>query len=81
MKEYTPAELVDRGSVKWTTFPGTLGAFIAEADFGTAPCVHDALEELSAKELFTYAPQAMHAEARQATAGPSGSPATHSSNR
>lgn len=68
MKEYTPAELVDRGSVKWTTFPGTLGAFIAEADFGTAPCVHDALEELTAKELFTYAPQAMHAEARQATA-------------
>ncbi len=68
MKEYTPAELVERGSVKWTTFPGTLGAFIAEADFGTAPAVHAALEELTAKELFTYAPQAMHADARQATA-------------
>ncbi|MFB9777367.1 MalY/PatB family protein [Brevibacterium otitidis] len=68
MKDYTPAELVERGSVKWTTFPGTLGAFIAESDFGTAPCVHAALEELSAKELFTYAPPAMHAAARQATA-------------
>src|SRR5690625_4850126 len=30
-------ELRARGSVKWSRFPGAIGAFIAEMDFGTAP--------------------------------------------
>ena len=39
----TPDQLRAAGSVKWTMFPDRLGAFVAEADFGTAPAVTAAL--------------------------------------
>ncbi|GIG26293.1 MalY/PatB family protein [Cellulomonas denverensis] len=39
----TPDQLRDGGSLKWTAFPGMIGAFVAEADFGTAPAVTTAL--------------------------------------
>lgn len=66
--EYTPDQLRARGGIKWTAVPETLGAFIAEADFGTAPAVHSALAELTEKELFTYTPPAMLRDLREATA-------------
>jgi cysteine-S-conjugate beta-lyase len=66
--EYSTEQLRARGSLKWTTYPETLGAFIAEADFGTAPVVHRALEDLQKAELFTYAPPAMVRDMAAATA-------------
>ena len=68
LPEYTPDQLRERGALKWTAVPDTLGAFIAEADFGTAPAVHRALADLSERELFTYTPPWMLRELREATA-------------
>lgn len=39
----TPDRLAAAGSDKWTRFPGTIGAFIAEMDFGLAPGIAAAL--------------------------------------
>ncbi|QAY61978.1 aminotransferase class I/II-fold pyridoxal phosphate-dependent enzyme [Xylanimonas allomyrinae] len=39
----TVAALREVGSVKWTAYPGKLGAYIAEMDYGTAPAVRQAL--------------------------------------
>jgi cystathionine beta-lyase len=39
----TEPELRERGSAKWTAFPGAIGAFVAEMDFGLAPVVRSAL--------------------------------------
>ncbi|WOQ69259.1 aminotransferase class I/II-fold pyridoxal phosphate-dependent enzyme [Microbacterium limosum] len=41
----TEADLREAGSLKWTMFPDTIGAFVAEMDFGVAPAVADALKE------------------------------------
>ena len=65
---YTPAELRERGALKWTVYPDSLGAFIAEGDFGTAPAVHRALDDLKHKELFTYAPPWLVTELKETTA-------------
>ena len=39
------AELRARGSLKWTGIAAEIAAWVAEADFGTAPAVTDALRE------------------------------------
>lgn len=39
----TEDELRRAGSVKWTRFPGAIGSFIAEMDFGVAPAITDAV--------------------------------------
>ncbi|MFI9601445.1 MalY/PatB family protein [Streptomyces sp. NPDC052043] len=39
----TEAHLRAVGGEKWSTFPGAIGAFVAEMDFGIAEPVHDAL--------------------------------------
>ncbi|PZR54926.1 aminotransferase class I/II [Xylanimonas oleitrophica] len=44
------------GSVKWTAFPDTLGAFVAEMDFGTAPPVARALHDAVDRGLLGYLP-------------------------
>ena len=36
-------QLRDAGSVKWSMFPDTIGAFVAEMDYGTAPAITQAL--------------------------------------
>ena len=41
----TPDQLRAAGSLKWTAFPDRIGAFVAEADFGTAPAVTAALHD------------------------------------
>ncbi len=40
----TQDDLRSAGSVKWTTFPNTIGAFVAEMDFGLAPAITDAVK-------------------------------------
>lgn len=67
LPEYTPDQLRERGSVKWTARPDALGAFVAESDFGTAPVVHRALAELSRQELFTYTPRWLTDRLRETT--------------
>lgn len=37
------SDLVAAGSDKWTRYPGAIGAFIAEMDYGMAPCIEDAI--------------------------------------
>lgn len=52
----TVADLRAGGGIKWTTFPDQIGAFVAEADFGTAPEVRAALREAVDAERFGYLP-------------------------
>jgi len=53
----TVAELRARGGLKWTRFgPGSLGAFVAEMDTGTAPAVRAALHAAVAADGFGYLP-------------------------
>lgn len=52
----TAADLVARGSQKWTTFPGTLGAWVAELDLPLAPPVTRALHAAVENATFGYLP-------------------------
>src|SRR5690625_4391163 len=45
------------GSVKWSTFPDTIGAFIAEMDYGTAPPVAKAIHQAVDSHQFGYLPE------------------------
>jgi cystathionine beta-lyase len=45
------------GAVKWSQFPGKVGAFIAEMDFGTAPAVSQALHAGVDAATFGYLPR------------------------
>lgn len=51
----TVADLRADGWEKWTVHPDLVGAFVAEADFGTAPAVRDALSAAVAAQRFGYA--------------------------
>lgn len=64
----TREHLVERGSKKWSQFPGAIGAWIAEMDFGVAQPIRDALSELDARDLYGYLPAAVVDEMRRATA-------------
>ena len=61
-------ELRARGSVKWTTFPDAIGAFVAEMDFGLAPAVREALHAEVAGARTGYLPTAAAADLAEATA-------------
>ena len=50
----TAADLVAAGSRKWTAFPGCIGAFVAEMDFGLAPPIRQALDKAMADGLTGY---------------------------
>ncbi len=52
-----PADLRRRGSLKWTMYPGTIGAFVAEMDFGTAPEIIAALHRAVDQAAFGYLPR------------------------
>ena len=45
------------GGLKWSMFPDTIGAFVAEMDFGTAPASPTRCTRLST-QLFGYLPSA-----------------------
>ncbi|WP_241227285.1 MalY/PatB family protein [Bifidobacterium callimiconis] len=50
------ADLETVGSDKWTRFPGCIGAFIAEMDFGLAPCVQQAVADATTRGCLGYIP-------------------------
>lgn len=52
----TRGDMVRAGSLKWNTFPGTIGAFLAEMDFGTAPEITAALRDGVNAGAFGYLP-------------------------
>lgn len=64
----TQESLVGKGGRKWSSFPGSIGAFIAEMDFGVAPAVRQALTEIDDRDLYGYAPHDLTAELKSATA-------------
>ena len=55
----TVPDLRRAGSVKWSTFPECIGAFIAEMDFGTAPTITQALHSAIDVGLLGYLPAAV----------------------
>lgn len=55
--------------IKWTMFPDSIGAFIAEMDYGTAPQVTDAMREVVDAGFFGYLPKATDQALSEAVAG------------
>ncbi|WP_243228338.1 MalY/PatB family protein [Microbacterium sp. CIAB417] len=64
----TADDLRRAGSVKWTTFPDTVGAFVAEMDFGVAPAITQAVHASLDAGLTGYLPKALSDELTAATA-------------
>lgn len=54
------------GGTKWAT-PGTIGAFVAEMDFGIAPVITAVLAETVERGEFGYLPKKMEADLQRAT--------------
>lgn len=65
--QITEADLMAKGSLKWTHFPGTLPAFVAEMDFPLAPAISDALAEAARREQYGYLPEPVKRDMREAT--------------
>lgn len=69
LDELTVQDLRDQGSLKWTKFGGdTIGAFIAEMDFGTAPPITQALHHAVGQASFGYLPPKLSTEVAHACA-------------
>lgn len=64
----TQDDLRGAGSVKWTTFPDTIGAFVAEMDFGLAPAVSTAVKDALDAGLTGYLPTSAATALSEATA-------------
>lgn len=64
----TVEELRRRGGLKWSLFPGAIGSFVAEMDFGTAPAVTQALHAAVDGGAFGYLPPALLAGMSEAYA-------------
>ncbi|MCR2794079.1 aminotransferase class I/II-fold pyridoxal phosphate-dependent enzyme [Microbacterium sp. zg.Y625] len=64
----TEDDLRAAGSVKWTTFPDTIGAFVAEMDFGLAPAINDTLTGALDRGLTGYLPAQVAGDMAAATA-------------
>ncbi len=62
------AQLRAAGGLKWTAFPGCIGAFVAEMDFGTAPPVAQALQRAIAGGRTGYPTPALAKELAEACA-------------
>ena len=63
----TPEQLHAAGSMKWSLFPGTIGAWVAESDLGTAPAVTKALHAAVDAGHLGYLPRPIAAEMGRAT--------------
>ena len=59
-------QLRRRGSLKWTMFPGTIGAFVAEMDYGMAPAIEAALHDAIDINMTGYLPPKLVDELGQA---------------
>ncbi|MEE6282912.1 MalY/PatB family protein [Georgenia sp. MJ170] len=64
----TIEQLRAAGSTKWTMFPDTIGAFIAEMDFGVPPQVADVVRHAADSGAMGYLPAADRTQAKRATA-------------
>ena len=64
----TQSDLRRSGATKWATEDETIGAFVAEMDFGVAPAIRSALHQAVDEGAFGYMPQRLAAELREATA-------------
>ena len=64
----TADDLRQAGSVKWTAFPDTIGAFVAEMDFGVAPAITQAIDASLAAGLTGYLPERLSTRLAEATA-------------
>ncbi|MFD6448622.1 MalY/PatB family protein [Promicromonospora sp. NPDC060204] len=65
----TADRLRANGSLKWTAFPGTIGAWVAEMDFPTAPPIAAALHDAVDRSLLGYLPPALVTGMSEAYAG------------
>lgn len=65
---FTAEEMAASGSVKWSMFPGTLGMWLAEMDYGIADEVSDFLCEQVRSGSLGYLPYADIKDTLQATA-------------
>ncbi len=57
--DVTVEQLRAAGGLKWSRHPDAIGAFVAEADFGTAPAVADAMHEAVDRGLLGYLPDGL----------------------
>ncbi len=64
----TRATLARPSSRKWSLHEGTIGAWVAEMDFGTAPVVQAALQRAIADEVLGYLAPSVAADMGEATA-------------
>ena len=64
----TADDLRQAGSVKWTAFPDTIGAFVAEMDFGVAPAITQAIDASLEAGLTGYLPERLSTRLAEATA-------------
>lgn len=62
------ADLERPSSRKWSLHPGTIGAWVAEMDFGTAPAVREALQRAVVDDALGYLSPATAADLAEATA-------------
>lgn len=60
-------QLRQSGSLKWSAYPDSLGAWVAEMDFGTAPGVIEDAQKTLAHGLIGYAPNYLVADMQEAT--------------
>jgi cystathionine beta-lyase len=64
----TAQTLRESGSVKWSTYPDTIGAFVAEMDFGLAPEISEALKSAIDRGVTGYLPSRLRGELSEAAA-------------
>lgn len=65
----TAADLAEVGSDKWTRYPGCIGAFIAEMDYGLAPCIQQAIDSACDHCKLGYIPEPWKRRVAEACAG------------
>ena len=65
----TPQQMRERGSLKWSQYPGdVVGAWVAEMDLGTAPAVEAAIHQAVHDGLLGYMPPSVSQATREETA-------------
>ncbi|WP_028708865.1 MalY/PatB family protein [Propionicicella superfundia] len=64
----TVSDLQARGSQKWADSFGAMGAWIAEMDFGLAPEIAAAMDDVAARAFYGYPPTSLWRELREVTA-------------
>lgn len=64
----TPNDLAKIGSDKWTRYPNCIGAFIAEMDFGLAPCIQEAMIGAVQRCSLGYIPDPLKRQVAEACA-------------